>query len=53
MVKKLMIFAIVLVLGISFIGVKKANIQRLKRRGLTEVFYEIKYDSKIEALNKA
>lgn len=41
--KKLIIFIVVLILGVSFIGVKKVNIQRRNRRGLTEVFSEMKY----------
>lgn len=51
MSKKLIIFIIVLVLGVSFIGVKKVNIQRVKKRGLTEVFREVKYDSRTEILS--
>ncbi|MGL5066519.1 MAG: hypothetical protein ACRC6T_01650 [Sarcina sp.] len=52
MFKKLAIFIIVVVLGISFIGVKRVNIEKLKKRGLTEVFSEIKYDDKIDRLKK-
>ncbi|MGL4453700.1 MAG: L,D-transpeptidase [Sarcina sp.] len=53
MSKKLIVFIIVLVLGISFIGVKRVNIQRVKKRGLTEVFSEIKCESRMETLKKA
>lgn len=37
MIKKIIIFLIVLILGISFIGVKKISMERSRRRGLMEV----------------
>lgn len=37
MVKKIVIFLIVLILGVSFIGVRKVSMERTRKRGLMEV----------------
>lgn len=40
MLKKIIVFFIVLILGISFINVRKISMERSKKRGLMEVYSE-------------